>query len=504
MSKLFFAFFFCLCYASICFSQNVGIGTTTPHSSAVLDMQATNKGMLVPRIALTAANLATPVTNPADALLVYNTATSGAGIDAVSPGFYYWNAAFARWTAIRASESNGSPGFGNWGDCSVKNVSGYDAVAANDGLNGDVFGRSVSISGNWAIVGAPGDDIGANVDQGSAYLFFFNGVSWLQQQKIVAGDGQPGDAFGFAVSISGNYAVVGAPFDNSGPLNDSGCAYIFFYNGSSWVQVVQPFLPIPASADLFGYSVCVKNGMMIIGAYGDGIGANVAQGSAHVYFFNGSTWLYQAQILAPDGAASDNFGMSVGIDNDRVIVGAPNDDIAGIANQGSAHVYFYNGTVWSQQQKFINSTFAAIDDKYGQSVSISGNTVVIGCPGRSSDGGIIDVWTLNVIIWTNTQTITPATGSQQFVGRSVAVDGDYFITGASGATVNNVDGAGKAFIYKNYSGIWRLYEDFSDPAAGPVDALGGVVALNNNRFICGLSLAPDQLQRGVVVFGKIE
>jgi hypothetical protein len=487
-------------------SQSVGVGTAVPHSSARLDVQSTDKGMLVPRIALTAANVAAPVTSPADALLLYNTATSGTGENAVSPGFYYWSAAQSKWISLRTSDVNSSsPGFGNWGDCSVKNVSGYDPVVADDGVNGDLFGRSVAISGNWAIVGASNDDIGANADQGSAYLFFFNGVSWVQRQKIVAGDGQPGDRFGAAVSISGNYAVVGAPNDDTGALNDSGCAYVFFYNGTSWVQVVQPFLPIPASGDMFGFSVCMKDSRMIIGAYADDIGANAAQGSAHVYFFNGSNWLYQAQLTAPDGAASDNFGASVGIDNVRVIVGAPNDDIAGISNQGSAHVYFYNGTVWAQQQKFINNTFAAIDDNYGQSVAISGNTVVIGCPGHSSDRGIVDVWTLNVIVWTNTQTIVPpVTGAQQYVGRSMTIDGDYFITGASGVDVNNVDGAGKVFIYKNYSGLWRLYEDFSDPAAGPVDALGAEVAMHSNRFVCGLSLPPDQLQRGVAIFGKIE
>ena len=87
----------CIMFVMNIYAQNVGIGTTSPNSSAMLDVQSTNKGMLVPRIALTAANAATPVTTPADALLVYNTATAGTGINTIVPGFYYWNASANRW-----------------------------------------------------------------------------------------------------------------------------------------------------------------------------------------------------------------------------------------------------------------------------------------------------------------------------------------------------------------------------------------------------------------------
>ena len=117
-------------------AQSVGIGTTSPNASAQLDVSSNSKGMLVPRIALTGASTASPVTNPADALLVYNTATAGAGINAVIPGFYYWNTASAKWTAISsANGTNNTAGFGGWGDCSTQNISGYNPVVASDGLN---------------------------------------------------------------------------------------------------------------------------------------------------------------------------------------------------------------------------------------------------------------------------------------------------------------------------------------------------------------------------------
>ena len=231
-------FGFCSClFFSAAIAQRVGIGTASPHSSAQLDITSTDKGMLVPRIALTAANVASPVTSPADALLVYNTTTSGEGPNAVTPGFYYWNASTLRWQGLAGSSSaSGDIGFGTWGGCSVDGISEFQPVVASDGAKGDYLGAIVDISGNFAIATAPFDTVGGNPQQGSAYIFSFNGTNWVQQQKLTAADGAADDLFGYAVAISGNYAIVGAPGDNVGVNNDQGSAYIFFYNGSTWVQ----------------------------------------------------------------------------------------------------------------------------------------------------------------------------------------------------------------------------------------------------------------------------
>ena len=161
----------CIMFVMNIYAQNVGIGTTSPNSSAMLDVQSTNKGMLVPRIALTAANAATPVTTPADALLVYNTATAGTGINTIVPGFYYWNASANRWIAMKEESTNSSVGFGSWGDCSNNNISEYNPVVDDTGEYGDYFGYSVSISGSYAIAGAYFDNVGANARQGSVSIF---------------------------------------------------------------------------------------------------------------------------------------------------------------------------------------------------------------------------------------------------------------------------------------------------------------------------------------------
>lgn len=488
------------------YAQSVGIGNSSPHASAQLDISSTNKGMLVPRIALTATNNASPVTNPADALLVYNTNTAGAGANAVAPGFYYWNISAAKWTAISAAQGSNNPaGLGSWGDCSVQNVSGYNPVLASDGLNGDNFGNAVAISGSFAIVGAYGDNVGVIADQGSAYIYFFDGSSWVQFQRLTASDGAAGDLFGSDVSISGNFAIVGAPSDDM-PGVDQGSAYVFFFNGTSWVELQKLSDPTVTAGDGFGISVCVKGNLAIVGSWKDDAGLVTDLGSAYIYGYDGSSWLLQRHINAGDGAAGDHFGFSVGIDGIHAVIGAPDDDFGANTDQGSAYIFSFNGTTWLQQGKFSRTAFATASDNFGRSVSVSGNYCLIGEPNYlASDIGAVHLLFFTFGFWVYYQEINPSgLAAGAFVGRDVSISGNYLVTGASGVDVNGVNSAGKVFIYRNYSGLWRLYEDFSDPSAGDVDAIGNAVALDNNRFVTGSGLPPNQNQRGIAIFGKIE
>ena len=213
--------------------------------------------MLVPRIALTAANSASPVTSPADALLVYNTATAGTGGNAIVPGFYYWNASAARWNALKESSTTNSVGFGPWGDCSMGAISEYNPVVDETGAAGDQFGNSVSISGNFAIVGAYRDDVGANAGQGSASIDQYNGSNWVLMNKITDATGAADDYFGYSVSISGNYAIVGAYTDDIGANINQGSASIYQRLGLGWQKLQYVTDPGGNSGDLFGFSTAI-------------------------------------------------------------------------------------------------------------------------------------------------------------------------------------------------------------------------------------------------------
>ena len=251
-------------------------------------------------------------------------------------------------------------------------------LVASDGAGDDHFGISVAVSGNTAVVGAYNDDVGANGDQGSAYVFTRSGSTWTQQAQLTASDGASNDLFGQSVGISGDTAVVGAYHDDVGSSVDQGSAYVFTRSGTTWTQQAQ----LTASSTFeFGVSVAVSGETVVTGAqFGD---ANDF-GAAYVFTRNGSSWSQQAQLTASDGAQNDFFGFSVAISGDTAIVGAFQDDVGANSNQGSAYPFARSGSTWNQQATLIASDGAALD-LFGDSVSVSGNSVVVGA--RSDDVG---------------------------------------------------------------------------------------------------------------------
>nr|VFK22784.1 MAG: Disaggregatase related repeat-containing protein [Candidatus Kentron sp. LPFa]VFK35211.1 MAG: Disaggregatase related repeat-containing protein [Candidatus Kentron sp. LPFa] len=265
-------------------------------------------------------------------------------------------------------------------------------LVASDGVTGDRFGYTVAIAGDYAVVGAYGDD-DKGTDSGSAYIFARSGNTWTQQAKLLASDGYTYDYFGHAVSISGDYAIVGAAFNEprifSGGFGESGLAYIFKRDGASWVE--QKKLIVSDANDQFGYAVSIAGDYAIVGARyddnGSGSGLVYDAGSVYIFARNGETWSQQAKLLASDGAQSDYFGCSVSIAGDYAIVGAINDDDKG-DDSGSAYIFKRNGTSWTQQAKLLASDGKA-DDWFGHSVSIAGDYAVVGA-GWHDNGGIID------------------------------------------------------------------------------------------------------------------
>jgi len=199
-------------------------------------------------------------------------------------------------------------------------------LLASDGATNDTFGRSVSISGDYAIVGARSDDSG----KGSAYIFRWDGTNWVQQQKLTASDGAASDYFGTSVSISGDCAIVGAYGDDS----YKGSAYIFKWDGTNWVQQQKLTASDGITNDYFGYSVSISGSEAIIGENGD----DGSKGSAYIFKSNGTSWSQQAKIVASDGAAGDYFGYSVSISGNYAIVGVPYDDDEG-SSSGSAYIF---------------------------------------------------------------------------------------------------------------------------------------------------------------------
>jgi hypothetical protein len=249
-------------------------------------------------------------------------------------------------------------------------------LTASDGAPDDYFGTSVSISGDTAVIGARLDDDNGT-QSGSAYVYVRSNCVWSEQQKLTASDGAQYDQFGSSVSISGDTAVIGALADeDNGTI--SGSAYVYVRSNGVWTEQQKLTASDGEQYDYFGTSVSISGDTAVIGAYrDDDNGSN--SGSAYVYVRSNGVWSEQQKLTASDGAPDDYFGFTVSISGDTAVMGAYGDD-----DNGSAYVYVRGNGVWTQQQK-LTASDGAQDDNFW-SVSISGDTAVMGAPYDNDNG----------------------------------------------------------------------------------------------------------------------
>ncbi|MBS1754376.1 MAG: hypothetical protein KF741_06170 [Ferruginibacter sp.] len=479
--KKFLPLFLFLLVASMSRSQNVGIGTNNPSEKLHV-----------------VGNVKADTLKPSAFKL-----TSGAGEGKVLTSDANGNASWAL-----NSNSGSNIGYGVWGDCATNgNISEYQPVVDNSGSLGDFGGYSVCISSNFAIVGAPGDDVNTNPDQGSVSIYRHDENGWIKMQKITDAAGTSSDYFGSSVSISGNYAIVGAPSDDVGVNLDQGSASIYQYNGINWLLMQKITDADGAADDNFGISVSISGNYAIVGSHLDKVGTNANQGSASIYQYNGSSWVLMQKITDATGAANDNFGKSVSISGNYAIVGASNDDVGTNTNQGSASIYRYNGSSWVLMQKITDATGAA-NDNFGTSVSIDNNYAIVGASsddvGVNSNQGSASIYHYTASSWVLMQKITDVDGAaNDNFGTSVSISGNYAIVGVTfdqmGANLNQ----GSARIYYRNGPLWRKLQNVVDPAGASGDVFGCSVSLDatTRRFLVGAYGVNNNM--GIAVFGKI-
>ncbi len=316
-------------------------------------------------------------------------------------------------------------------------------LLASDGAESDYFGCSVGISGDTAVIGASGDDDNGG-NSGSTYIFRFDGTNWAEEAKLLASDGAAMDRFGASVSVSGDTAVIGASGDT---VNHSGSVYIFRFDGTSWVQEQKLTASDGAAADKFGVSVSISGDTALIGAYADDDNGN-SSGSAYIFRFDGANWVQEQKLLASDGATEDYFGLPVGVSGDTAVIGAHYDDDNG-SNSGSAYIFRFNGANWVQETKLLASDGAA-SDYFGRSVSVSGNTAVIGAYGDDDNGdlsGSAYIFRFNGSSWGEETKLLASDGAtEDYFGLSVGISGDTAVIGA-GLDDDNGTKSGSAYIF---------------------------------------------------------
>ncbi len=325
-------------------------------------------------------------------------------------------------------------------------------LTALDGGKGDVFGTSVAISGDYAIVGAIGDD-GKGKDSGAAYIFRRDGEIWKEQAKLVASDIVTDDRFGDGVSISGDYAIIGACGDDD-KGDFSGAAYIFKRDGEKWKEQIKLVAEDGEENDFFGRYISISGDYVIAGVYLDDDNGN-ASGSAYIFkrkpksWFKPERWEKQAKLLASDGDYGDYFGCSVSISDDYAVVGAYYDGDEGKERSGAAYIFKRDGKSWSEQAKLIASDGAA-EDYFGQAVSISGDYVIAGAFGdddKKKYSGSAYIFERKDGTWSEQAKIFASDGGKNdYFGQSVYICGDYAIAGAPGDG-DKGENSGSAYIF---------------------------------------------------------
>jgi len=328
----------------------------------------------------------------------------------------------------------------NQGSASIfqSKVNGWELIQKivdPDGAADDQFGRSVSISGNYALVGSNGDDDSFQ-NQGSACIYQFNGSNWEFMQKLIDLDGGENDNFGFSVSLSGNFAIIGS-FQDDEIFENQGSASIYEFNGNSWEFIQKITDPEGANGDYFGLTVSLSDSVAIIGSQYD----NQSKGSACIFRNDGSTWQWTQKITDLNGAAGDYFGKAVSVSGNYAIVSSYADDIGSQQDQGSASLFYYDGNSWIWLEKKSNPNGAAYD-YFGHSVSISGNYVIVGTYQSSAT-----IFQRIGIGWPKLQNLTdPAGNYADSFGQCCAIDGHTrrFTVGAFGYA----NGSGKIIFGK--------------------------------------------------------
>ena len=297
-------------------------------------------------------------------------------------------------------------------------------LTAPDGGVNDAFGSAVSLSGDRALIGAPSDD--GTVRPGAAFVFFFDGTSWSEEAKLTASDGFSTDYFGMSVSLQGSRALIGAVGSNA--------AYIYTRTGSTWDQEVK--LSRPGSSSGFGTSVSLSAKMALIGSP---VGSDGFTGSAFVYTYDGSNWLKTAELKAGDGEPEDDFGAAVALSGIHAFVGAPEDN----SSQGSAYVYQFDGTRWIFQVR-LSASDGTASDHFGFSISLAGNRALIGAVEDDTFTGSAYLYAFDGTSWTEQQKLVASDGAPQaYFGSSVALSGQLALVGASNAN----GGTGAAYLF---------------------------------------------------------
>jgi hypothetical protein len=331
-----------------------------------------------------------------------------------------------------------------------------EKLLASNGDSHDNFGESVSIDGDYAIIGAWLDEENG-WDSGAAYIFKRNNTNWEEEAILTALDSEPDIRFGASVSIDGDYTIIG-----TWPANS---AYIFKLIGTNWTQQAK----LTGSEECFGLSVSIDGDYAIIGSHGE----DNFTGAAYIFKLIGTNWTQQAKLTASDGTEIDCFGISVSIDGDYAIIGA--------YVSGSAYIFKRDGTTWNEEAKMTG-----MENSFGRCVSIDGDYAIVGDHYSNNDKGAAYVFKRNGTYWSKDAKLTASDGEKfAYFGNSVSINEEYVIIGSNGDSTVNGECSGSAYIFKRDGTTWNEEVKVIASDGAKLDYFGESVSIDGENAIIG-------------------
>ena len=304
--------------------------------------------------------------------------------------------------------------------------------------NGDRFGNSVCISGDYAVVTATGG-------KGYAIMYHNNDGTWEQQQIFEKPELQDDEGFGASSDIDGNNFILGLRPYNSG--YGKGGAFIYNFNGTTWTETAELIPAEAVDGDIVGENIAINGDYVIISSHGYDDTYN-GQGAAYIYKNIAGTWTQMQQIISGDPQENAYFGVDVAINDNYAIVGALTEDIGSQTNQGAVYVFENNADIWTQTQKII-APDGQQPDMFGCDIDFNDNLLAIGSRNAGTEGAVYIYENIDET-WTFAEKIEPSNGSSSqygdLFGDAVDIDANTICVGAHWYN-NGYDNQGAAYIY---------------------------------------------------------
>jgi hypothetical protein len=343
---------------------------------------------------------------------------------------------------------------------------------------GDAFGTAVALSGNTALIGAPNDQAVGATRTGVAYVFRGQGTSWTLEARLTAPDPNADDFFGSSVALYGETAVVGAQGDDITSGADAGSAYVFVRSGTTWSFQQKLEASDGALGDAFGASVAVNTNTCVVGALFDD-DAGSSSGSAYVFDRVGTTWTESAKLAASDAAGSDLFGSSAAFDGSTIVLGAPGEAVA----TGAAYVFTRPGRTWMEDAKLVASD-GVNGDRFGVT-AVQGDTLVIGAEEALSFAGAAYVFTRSGTTWSQQMKLVAPDGIVgDRLASSVALDDELLALGAPGHDAVQAS-AGGAYLFRRVGTAWSFDRKLLGSDSTSVNLVGGAIGVAGGTIVVG-------------------